>query len=346
MPRKPGWWARLQARFEDKVRQRVTKLGIAYTVVTVAVGVAAFLSANNLLFLILAALLATLLVSGFVSRLGLAGLRIDLLLPDHISARTPASGRVRIENQKAFLPSFSIRLEGGPESGFRHPLFVPVLPARSVTEELVQLEFTRRGQYREDSFLLLTQFPFGFTERRVRVAIDRDVVVYPAVTMPPGLADLMTSIEGEFAAHLQGRGDEFHRIRPYEYNETIRRIDWKSTAHTGQLQVREYLTREQPSIEIVLDTELPPGALEWFERAIHCCAYLAWSLHERQAVFRFRSQRFDKICPDEADVYGILRFLALVEPCLQAAPLEVDADHTVSVVFSLRDPRAVRLDPA
>ena len=36
------------------------------------------------MFLILAAMLATFMVSGFVSRLGLAGLELDLILPQHI----------------------------------------------------------------------------------------------------------------------------------------------------------------------------------------------------------------------------------------------------------------------
>ena len=44
----------------------------------------------------LAAMISTLLVSGFVSRLGLAGLELDLVLPQHISARRRVRAGVRL----------------------------------------------------------------------------------------------------------------------------------------------------------------------------------------------------------------------------------------------------------
>ena len=76
------------------------------------VGLAAIASANNLLFLILAAMLATLLVSGFVSRLCLAALELDFLVPEHIPAGRSVPGKLYVRNQKWLMPSFSIRVEG------------------------------------------------------------------------------------------------------------------------------------------------------------------------------------------------------------------------------------------
>ena len=72
----------------------VTRAVACVVAVTVAVvGLAAFVSGNNLLFLLFAALLATMLISGFVSRLGLAGLELNLELPEHVAARRPVRGR-------------------------------------------------------------------------------------------------------------------------------------------------------------------------------------------------------------------------------------------------------------
>ncbi len=333
----------LRRKLTGGVHQRVTRFGLVYTAATLLVGISAFLSANNLLFLILAVMLSALLVSGFVSRLGLGGLHVDLEMPGHLAARIPATGHLRIRNTKSWMPSFSIQLEGGPDSGFSQPVFFPVLPGGAAVEEPVTLVFPRRGQYREDSFLLSTKFPFGFTERRFRVAIDRDVLVYPSIEPQPGFEELLAGLDGEVLTRLQGRGDDFHRIRPYEHNENVRHLDWKMTAHTGELQVREYVRHEQPTVEIVFDLGVPPGAEEWFENAVHCCAYLAWSLDERSAAFRFRTQQCDLTCPDTADVYAILRFLALVEPSASAAPLDVEENEAISVVLSLRDARSVRI---
>ena len=54
-------------------RQQVTRAWLIFTGILLVVAIGAFLSANNLLFLIVAAMFSTLLISGFVSRLGLAG---------------------------------------------------------------------------------------------------------------------------------------------------------------------------------------------------------------------------------------------------------------------------------
>ena len=110
-------WHRIREAFEDNMRQQVTWLGFVFTLTVILVGLAAFASANNLLFLLLAALLSTLLISGFVSRLGLAGLELDLVVPPHIAAQRPVSGRLIVRNRKWVVPSCSRHLTGSPGSG-------------------------------------------------------------------------------------------------------------------------------------------------------------------------------------------------------------------------------------
>ena len=66
----PRAWRKFRAVWTQGLRQQVTGTGIAYTAALAVVGTGAFISANNLLFLIFAAMLSTLLVSGFISRLG------------------------------------------------------------------------------------------------------------------------------------------------------------------------------------------------------------------------------------------------------------------------------------
>ena len=77
---------RLKASLRRGIRYRVTRGGLLFTLAILLVATAAALSANNLLFLILAVMIATLMISGFISRLCLAGLELDLVLPEHISA--------------------------------------------------------------------------------------------------------------------------------------------------------------------------------------------------------------------------------------------------------------------
>src|ERR1700743_1678680 len=130
-------------------------------------GVIAFVSGNNLLFLIFAAMLALLLVWGFLSRLVLAGLELELLLPEHVSARTPTPARVRIRNMKRLTPSFSIELAGRPDtitdtpSILSAPLYFPLIPGRATIEASIEVTFPRRGRHRENLFAISTRFPFG-----------------------------------------------------------------------------------------------------------------------------------------------------------------------------------------
>src|SRR4051794_1205529 len=69
-----NWLQNLRILWPGALRQQVTRTGLLYSAAIVLVTVAAVLSANNLLFLILAAMLSILGVSGFVSKLTLAGL--------------------------------------------------------------------------------------------------------------------------------------------------------------------------------------------------------------------------------------------------------------------------------
>ncbi|MGC4050049.1 MAG: hypothetical protein QM757_11750 [Paludibaculum sp.] len=113
---------------EARVRERVTSTGLVFLLALALTGFAAFASANNLLFLLLAAMLATLLVSSFVSRIGIAGLELDIQLPDHIAAKRPVAAKVVLRNEKSWMPSFSIRLVGVEDSVFTTDLYFPVIP--------------------------------------------------------------------------------------------------------------------------------------------------------------------------------------------------------------------------
>lgn len=314
-------WKRLGAILSGGVRQRITQLGYVFAAVILIVGLAAFVSANNLLFLILALLLAVFLVSGFVSRMGLAGLELELTLPEHLSAKQPAQARALVRNVKTWLPSFSIRLAGTNPATFPVDLYFPLIPAMSSVGEGIPVCFPRRGSYRENSFQFQTRFPFGFTERRIQVPLRGEVIVYPSIEPHPEFEDILQRAEGDISARRRGLGTEFHRIRPYELGENVRNVDWKATAHTGRLQVREYTSNDNRTAELYLDLAQEDGSefTAWFERAVDCSAFLVWQLTQKEIRVRFRTQNVSFSAPDEVDVYTILKYLATVEPLVSGA---------------------------
>jgi uncharacterized protein (DUF58 family) len=310
---------------------------VLFTFAILVVGLGAVVSANNLLFLIAAAMMATLLVSGLVSRLCLAGLELDFLVPDHVPAARSVPGKLYVRNQKWLMPSFSIRVEAIRDPGsprLRSGVYFPLLAAGVTAEETVDVRFPKRGVYRQNSFAFSTSFPFGFLEKTARVTPRREMIVYPAVDAQPGFDDLLAGIAGEIETHYRGLGRDFYRIRPYEAFESARHVDWKASAHVGSLQVREFAREQEQTVEVFLDRDVPPALDAWFEHSINCCAFLAWSLSNRGAAIHFRSNGYQFRQPEDGDIYTILKYLALVYAqggCPAEPPLD---DTSYKIVFT------------
>src|ERR1700726_889884 len=336
----PKAWSRHHSSVDFGMRKQVTRLGLLFTMSCLLVALAAFASANNLLFLILAAMIATLMVSEFISRLSLAGLELDFLLPEHLCAGRKLMGRIVIRNSKVWIPSFSIHVAASSDSGLSLPLYFPVLPRGTRVEASVELFFARRGSYRQNSFRFSPRFPFGFTERRISVPIRGEVLIYPSIDPQPGFEELLISLQGEIASFYRGLGHDFYRIRPYEALESARYVDWKATAHTGDLQVREFAREQERAVEIYLDCDVAPGAEPWFEEAIDCCAFLVWRLSQQGAGIRFQTQEFHIRVPEESNVYTILKYLALVCPLRGKAPEPPIDEQSFQIVFS-SDPSGI-----
>jgi uncharacterized protein (DUF58 family) len=54
-------------------------------------------------------------------------------------------------------------------------------------------------------------------------------------------------------ATQKGYGSEFHQLRDYQSGDDVRSIDWKSSARTGKLFVKEHLQEQQYSILLLID---------------------------------------------------------------------------------------------
>ncbi len=323
---------KIKELLESGVRQHITRGGLLFTVTIVVVAFAAFASANNLLFLILASMLATLMVSSLISRLSLAGLELEFLHPEHISAGRKVPGRIVVANQKIWIPSFSIQLAGTGSAGMGSVLYFPSIPPRTRLEDTVECFFPRRGQYTSNTFCFSTRFPFGFAERRIHVRVRRDLLVYPSVDPQPGFEQMLFTLTGDIAAHYRGRGGDFYRIRPYEAFESARHVDWRATAHTGDLQVREFAREQEQTVLLFLDLEQDEGAA--FEAAVNFAAYLAWNLAQRGARVRFSTQQFAARLPEHGDVYTILKYLAVVSPARGKVTPAPDDQFGFQVVIS------------
>ena len=327
-------WRRIWGAIASGMRQRITLAGFGYSLAIAVVCALAFASGNNLLFLLLALMMGMLLVSGFLNRLSLAGLELDIAFPDHIPARRNVPGVMKLKNEKTWMPSFSIHVRGTPGSVYSSHLYFPLLAGGATVRESIQVNFAKRGLHSKNSFLLSSRFPFGFAERRVEVTLGREVLVYPCLDRQESFDGIFGRLQGEIEDQARGRGTDFYRIRPYEALESARHVDWRASAHTGELQVREFTREQEPMVEVFLDLEIGDSDRAFFERAVDCSAYLIWEVSKRGCRVRFRTQDFDVTAPNEGDAYTMLKYLALVTPQRTLKLVEPGREESIQVVFS------------
>ena len=351
-----------------------TTEGLVYLGMALLIGVAALNTGNNLLFIILAAMLAAIIVSGLASAVVLRGLRLEPSIPAHVFARQPVMARIDLRTSH-LVASFSVSVvppksrstkrfqwEKGvfafppkrpankqwirwpdlrlkvretlpaADAMFRGSVYFPYIAARSSAHADVELCFPRRGRFVQDGFGLSTRFPFSFLIKTRRLFITREMVVYPSVDPTDDFFQVLPMITGEFEAFVRGRGYDLYRIREYMPEDSARLVDWKATAKSGSLKVREFTREDERKLRIIFDNP-SPGIVDTdqYETAIQLTASLAWHFAGTNTQLSFVAPGYS----GSSDVLDFLHYLALVTPAendsvLQALPVTQDYNLVVT----------------
>jgi uncharacterized protein (DUF58 family) len=319
-------------RWMIRIEYEFTREGAVYLMVIAVIVVAALNTGNNLLFIILASLLAGILVSGILSKIVLSDLELEFVLPDHLFAGQPMISRLTLQNLKWFLPSFSVTVAARDPGQKKHkkastaaprqildePVYLPYLPKRASVTQHVELTFPRRGRYSQEGFRVSTKFPFGFMKKTREVPTHQEILVLPSVHATEEFARILPLVSGEVESHLKGHGHDLYAIRDYQESDTARHVDWKASARAQQLKVREFTREDDRRMVLVFDARTPAlseKALAQFEKAIDLCACLAWHFAEMGTQLEFRSNDFETAMGAARDVvYRALEWLALAEP--------------------------------
>jgi len=361
-------------RLRDALDFEVTRPGALYAGVVLLIGIAALNTGNNLLYIIVAAMLAAIVVSGIASSVCLRGLELELKVPEHIFAGTDIAATVCVRNPRRWIPSLSVsavpierqkeRLRwrwvatkfpvppwrpperqwlqlpdrklrrvtvGEPSGVFHEAAYFPVVVPGSQLQAEVRLKFRRRGLYQE-RFSLSTRFPFAFLAKTRRLALSREVLVYPELTSSEEVVELLPVLSGKLEAYQRGRGSDLYRIREYLPEDSARFVDWKATAKSGSLKVREFSREDERRLRLVFDNPAP-GALpaSAYERMISLAGSLATRLTKDHVFLSFVSQEYEST----EDLYGFLRHMATLAPRPGPSLLETLRGSTdYSVVFT------------
>jgi len=322
-------------RWMMKIEYEFTREGVVYLLVILIIAIAALNTGNNLLFIILASLMAGILVSGILSGIVLSQIELDFVLPDHVFAEQPMISRMTVQNLKWVFPSFSLAITAR-EVGKRKkhqvlaparqildaPVYVPYVPRRASVTQHVELTFPRRGRYTQEGFRVSTKFPFGFLRKSHDVESAKEILVLPNVQPTEEFYEILPLIGGEMESLYKGRGQDLYAIRDYQESDTARHVDWKASAKAQQLKVREFTREDERRLVLVFDPHLPEAdekTLVKFEKAVTFCACLAWHFYEIDAQMQFQCGGFEtSMSPSSEIIYSVLEALALIEPKIGA----------------------------
>jgi uncharacterized protein (DUF58 family) len=312
-----------------QVDYKLTRDGMIYLGAVFILVLAAVNTGNNMLFMILACSLAGILISGILSRTVINGVWLKFDLPEHIFAEQPVLAEIELHNEKHMLPSFSLSVVGSGKSGksemMARPVFFPYVRRQNFSRQKVEVTFPHRGVYKQDAFGIRTRFPFGFFEKTRTVDSKLEVVVYPRISETDPVYEALPLISGEMASYFRGRGHELHSLRPYTTTDSARFVDWKVSARTGHMMVREYAREDERRVMLVFDPFIGPQQTvrdaetpqqpERFERAVSMAACIAWHFNKLNSGLQFRTDRFStRMAPANEIIYDALRELALIQP--------------------------------
>jgi uncharacterized protein (DUF58 family) len=329
------------------IHYEVTREGLVYLFVVFIIAVAALNTGNNLLFLILAIMLAAIVGSGILSRMVLSGIDLEMDLPERIFAGQPVVCRLKLINSKKFFPSYSLTVSPAtvpPSSRWRSsknvedtgrrilalPVYIPYLPKASAVEQDVDLTFSHRGRFKQDGFTLSSKFPFGFLRKKRSIASGQELLVFPEITPVESFGAIPPALAGEIQSlGRDDRGHDLYGLRDYRQSDSARSIDWKATARAQGLKVREYSREDSRRVGLILDSrmaDVSAGNLEKFERAVRLCASLAWHFNAKgiELAFGAPGVEIDGGHGDEGR-YAVLEALATIEPKPANEPFSPDS---------------------
>lgn len=366
------------SRIRDAFDYDVTAAGIIYVLPVLLIGIAALNTGNNLLYIIVAAMLAAILISGIASAAMLRDLEVELRLPEHVFAGATFSGAVLLRNRRRWVPAFSISvvainneratkhwqwtpakfsLPPGRPAGkqwlqisdrqlrrvpkvlappviFQGSAYFPYVPLTAELSAELELLFDRRGRYRQDKLGVATRFPFAFLRKTRRVALAREILVYPSIDPPDDFFQVLPLITGEFESFTRGRGSDLYRIREYMPEDSARHVDWKATAKSGSLKVREFSREDDRKLRIVFDNP-SPGVVPQpaYENAVRLAASLAWHFARENTTLSFAAPDYN----GTNDIHSFLSYLALVEPAVSASLIEaIDISDEYNIILTSR----------
>ncbi len=240
----------------------ITKVGLWFIVFLLIVVVAATNTGNNGLFLVLAVMGATVLISEFIGRLNVRGLEIGLQAPAEIFANSPSRLEITVRNRSRWLSRWLLVVtvdptdikpaEHRPRRRMR-PFTAAHLPRNTRAAGHLEMLMRRRGRLKIRRIHVTSLFPVGFFRKGRRYYSDLELLIYPEIFSPAGTQPAQFARSGDEPTRRAGWGHEMLGLRVFRPGDDPRSIHWKQTARSGEMILQERETEENRRLMIVFD---------------------------------------------------------------------------------------------
>jgi len=257
-----------------------TNEGRVFVILMAGIGAGAINTGNNLLYLLLASMLALGVLNWVWAGRALRELEIWRKPPTEIFAGQETHIRLGIRNgRESVTANLSVREHFGKGRSLDAVEFES-LRAHAAEESGYHCIFPRRGRCRFRGWVVETSFPFGLV-RRSRYQVGEDsALIYPRTDLPLELP-LFLGLGDGVGSSRRGHGEELYALREHRPGDDHRRVAWKASAKRGTLVAKEFSDSSTTEISIALaNVSDAKGRDPLFESALDHAASVATRLLE------------------------------------------------------------------
>ncbi|QQE12506.1 DUF58 domain-containing protein [Planctomycetota bacterium] len=234
--------------------------GLVFLITCLLTLAAALYTQANLLFWGIGLMFGAFVVSLITAMLSLRNVTVTRLLPMHGIAGEQLVPRYRIHNRSK-LGIFNLVVS---EESTESEVKLNMLPTGWILflgpNQALMAEApcwpSERGKLSFNSLIISCSFPFGILKKVAFFEQEDEIIVYPHIyRLNRRVVGTLSRVNPEGSNNIERSGgtEEFFGLREYHTGDSIRLINWKQTARTGDMVVKEMTQPSPPQTMVQLD---------------------------------------------------------------------------------------------
>ncbi len=209
------------------------------------------------IYLLDAVIVILVLFDFFAGRINPKNVHIETRIPSTWSLGRSEDILIRCEYHGQRPRLGRIRLDLPPHVYAKPDVVGVVLDEKHILEINLQVYASQRGRVELDGVFVEVRSIFGLWNSHYQLGKKQTVFVYPNIKQLSDYALLARTnrlaLIGVRKMRTIGGDTDFERLRDYQSDDPIQRIDWKASARRDELIVRDYQPNQSQSIMLMID---------------------------------------------------------------------------------------------